>query len=536
MSSKLATRLSIVTCSVLLLTMLVYAVINIREYNRVSFDEAMKDADSLSETIARTSRFLMLDNHSQGFYAMMDIVGEQKGIECIRLFNKEGVVTYSTRAREIGMALDKGAEGCNACHQPGQKTRSEVSMTGRSRVFFDPLGRKVLGMTKEIRNQPSCSTAACHAHPESTAILGILDLQISLSETEDRIIAFRNHILGLTLLLVILLSATLTLVSHRLIAHPVGRLLAHVRRLSRGQFDSRIVDIPPGELGELVLAFNDMAANLKRTRDELTDLASSLEIKVEERTREIEQMQGNLVRSEKLASLGKLVAGIAHEINNPLTGILLFASMIERNPRFNPEFHGDLSVIVKQAQRCALIVRELLDFSRETKAHRECVSLNHILDKTLSLLQHQADFQDIEIRRHYDWQLPDVFVDVNQLEQVFMNMLINAAQAMPEGGELDLRTETGAVAGSVRIAISDSGVGIAAEHLGKIFDPFFTTKEEAGTGLGLSVSHGIIDAHGGSIAVESTIGRGTTFTLILPVGPCGQAGQARGSVEDVTAD
>jgi two-component system NtrC family sensor kinase len=536
MSVKLATRLSIITCSVLVLTMLGDAIINIREYNRVSFDEAMKDADNLSETIARTSRFLMLDNHSQGFYTMMGIVGEQQGIECLRLFNKEGVVTYSTRPEEIGMVLDKEAEGCNACHQPGQKTRSDVPMTGRSRVFYDAQGRKLLGMTKEISNHPSCSTAACHAHPPENPILGTLDLQISLAETEARAFSFRNHILGLTLSLIILLSLTLTLVSQRLIARPVGRLLAHVRRLSRGQYDSRVAHIPPGELGDLVVAFNDMAANLKYTRDELTDLASSLEVKVEERTREIEQMQGDLVRSEKLASIGKLVAGIAHEINNPLTGILLFASMIERNPRFNPEFHDDLSVIVKQAQRCALIVRELLEFSRETKAHRECVSLNLILDKTLSLLQHQADFQNIDIRRNYDWQLPEVFVDVNQLEQVFMNMMINASQAMPHGGILDLSTETGDDTGTVLVVIRDTGTGIDAEHLDKIFDPFFTTKEATGTGLGLSVSHGIIEAHGGSISVESQKGVETVFRIVLPVGPCGSARLIERSVDDVTAN
>jgi two-component system NtrC family sensor kinase len=260
-----------------------------------------------------------------------------------------------------------------------------------------------------------------------------------------------------------------------------------------------------------------MTNNLKKARDELEDWGRNLEAKVEDRTREVKQMQAQLARSEKLASLGELVAGIAHELNNPLTGVLVFSSLIRKDEKLHPELQGDIDVIVHETERCATIVKGLLDFSRESIPRKEPSSLNQIMDRTLTLVGHQSFFHDIEIRKDYSGDIPDVLVDPNQIEQVFINMLLNASQAMNGKGVLAIRTRVGPDGRRASIDISDTGCGIPEENLNRIFDPFFTTKANKGTGLGLSVSYGIIENHGGEIEVQSRMGAGTTFTILLPL-------------------
>jgi two-component system NtrC family sensor kinase len=227
-------------------------------------------------------------------------------------------------------------------------------------------------------------------------------------------------------------------------------------------------------------------------------------------------MQGSLARSERLASLGKLVAGIAHEINNPLTGILTYSSMAEEREDIDEQLREDLRTITHETQRCAEIVRGLLDFGRESIPTKRFTAIDILLNKTLTLVEHQTIFQDITINRNYADGMPKLEVDPNQLEQVFMNMFLNAAHAMPEGGELNI--DTWQDSDKMMIAISDTGTGISPENMTKIFDPFFSTKDQQGTGLGLSVSYGIIKNHGGTIEVGSTEGVGTRFLISLPLG------------------
>jgi two-component system NtrC family sensor kinase len=257
-----------------------------------------------------------------------------------------------------------------------------------------------------------------------------------------------------------------------------------------------------------------MTAHLQLAQDELYHLASSLETKVAERTRELQQMQSQLVRSEKLASLGELVAGIAHEINNPLTGILVFANLLHEDARLHPELQADLSVIQRETQRCSAIVQRLLAFSREAPPQKKRLSLHPLLDNTLQLLENQPSFKNIQLVRDYAPDLPAIEVDEGQLSQVFMNILLNALQAMPDGGSLKLQTMQ--VGERVEIVITDTGCGMEEAQLARIFDPFYTTKP-TGTGLGLSVSYGIIEGHGGNIRVESKVGQGTQIWIELPI-------------------
>ena len=334
--------------------------------------------------------------------------------------------------------------------------------------------------------------------------------------------SYRNSIatFGVTLLLLVIIC--LSWMTQSLVVHPVHDLLLHAQKVSNMELDSHLQLKSNDEIGELSDAFNDMTLKLKKARDEYRDLTETLEAKVTERTEQIANVSDQLVRSEKLASLGQLVAGIAHEINNPLAGILMFANMFAEDKRLEVSQREDALTIVHEANRCADIVKRLLDFSRTSIPDKRLKSLSEIMESTLALVSHHASVNDIEIVRHYGVNLPKIEVDPTQMEQVFINLLVNACQAMPLGGRMAIIMCADLKRDRLITTIEDTGQGISDENLGRIFDPFFTTKNQelngvGGTGLGLSVSYGIIENHGGQILVQSTVGHGSIFTVELPI-------------------
>ena len=225
-----------------------------------------------------------------------------------------------------------------------------------------------------------------------------------------------------------------------------------------------------------------------------------------------------MMRSEKLASIGRLAAGIAHEINNPLTSVLTFSSLLLKKAE-NDDQKEKLGIIVQETTRCRRIVRDLLNFARQGEPKKEECSINQVIDSALSLTGNQMKIGDkrIAVKKELG-ELPLLQLDPNQMLEVFVNIMINAIDAMPRGGELTLATCLAQDGKTVEIVVSDTGCGIPRQNLARIFDPFFTTKEAGkGTGLGLSVTYGIIDRHNGSIDVDSEVGRGTTLTIRLPV-------------------
>jgi two-component system NtrC family sensor kinase len=513
---RLITKFTLVSAALLLFGMALLAVINIQTLKTLLEEEAVRDLDNLSETIIRTTHYQMLEDDRERVYQMIREVGSQKEIEHIRLINKDGEIIFSTDQAEIGTMLDKKTEACNMCHGEDQPL-VYVSSMNRSRIFSDRSGKQVLGMAKGIYGEKSCSTASCHFHPADAKILGVLDVIVSREGMLAQIISYRNNILALTFVLLLLFSLCLTLLVQKMINAPIKTLLLHTVKLSRGEFDGVIEGGGNDELGELTTAFNTMTVNLRGAREEIGGWASTLEQRVEERTREVREMQSRLLRSEKLASLGELAAGIAHEINNPLTGILMFSSMLTDDRSLPPPLKGDVETIVRETGRCAEIVRGLLNFARETVPQKRLDCVARIMELTLGLVEHQIAVQGIRVVRDFAGNLPPVLVDPNQLEQVFMNMVINASQAMPQGGTLTVRIEASSRPETLCIGIADTGCGIPEEDLGKIFDPFFSTKDQRGTGLGLAVSFGIIENHQGQIEVESRLGEGTTLTISLPV-------------------
>lgn len=516
MRLSLTHKLTIATSAILIVTMTLFAWLNVEILKKILLEEAVAEADKLSETIIRTTHHQMLDNDAIRVYQMISEAGTQRGIERIRIVSKSGRIVFSTVQDEIGTFLDKSAEACNVCHV-GEKPLLHASSMNRSRIFRNRQGMEVLGLAKAIYNEESCYTASCHFHPENFKILGVLDTVISLDPMHAQLRSYRNDTVALTIILVGLVCVIITLCTHHLVSVPVKRLLNHTEKLARGEMESSVEVYSGDELGELALSFNAMTRSLEKARNELEEWGKNLETKVEARTREVKQVQAQLIRSEKLASLGELVAGIAHEINNPLTGILVFSSLISKDAKLDPALRSDLETIVRETRRCARIVKGLLEFSSESLPQKTPSVLTAIMEEALSLIEHQALFQDVDIVREYAPGIPELLVDPNQIEQVFINMLLNAGQAMPGSGILSIETGLTADRAHAFVRISDTGCGIPEETLARIFDPFFTTKEAKGTGLGLSVSYGIIENHGGDIEVRSKVGIGTSFTIKLPL-------------------
>ncbi|BBA69138.1 sensor histidine kinase [Geobacter sulfurreducens] len=517
MRLSLLAKFTIATSFVLLVTMGLFAYINVEQLEKLLFEEAVSDADKLSETIIRTTHYHMLEDNRERAYQIINEVGSQKGItQRIRMINKFGQVTHSTDQREIGYFLDKKAEACNMCHS-GPSPLVHATTMNRSRLFTDREGKQVLGLAKAIYNDERCFTAPCHYHPKEAKVLGVLDVIVSLDPMHQKVYAYRNEIIVLTVLQITLIALCLTFFTQRFVNRPVRQLVRLTQQVGEGDLDTRVTLSSHDELGDLASAFNSMTVNLKKVHGELEDWGKNLEVKVEERTQELKNIQAQLVHSEKLASLGELVAGIAHEINNPLTGILVFASLMASDKKLDPSLKADLDLIVKETQRCAKIVKGLLDFSRESIPQKKPSSINAIMDATLTLVVHQSCFHDITVVKEYNPDIPEMLLDPHQIEQVFINLLLNACHAIAGSGEVHIRTGFDHVNDEVSVAITDTGCGIPDEIIGKIFDPFFTTKETKGTGLGLSVSYGIIEGHGGRIDVQSTVGAGTTFTVRLPL-------------------
>lgn len=285
------------------------------------------------------------------------------------------------------------------------------------------------------------------------------------------------------------------------VSRPIKRLVYASHQWGKGNLNHRVKSTSKDEIGELAETFNLMASSLKERDDKLREYTSQ-----------------QIMKSERLATLGQLAAGVAHEVNNPLGAVLMYSHLALEELEDKDATRNNLEKAVAEASRCRDIVKGLLDFARQTEPKVEHRDLNETLERTLGLVEKQALFQNVKITKEFCSSLPEIFIDVGQMQQVFTNIVLNAAEAMEGRGGLTVATRMAGDNEHIEIEFTDTGCGIPAENQDKIFDPFFTTKEVGhGTGLGLAVSHGIIAKHRGTIEVKSEAGKGTTFIIRLPV-------------------
>jgi two-component system NtrC family sensor kinase len=513
--------------------------LSLREHRRHSEQLVLASADRVTDLIQRSTQYQMLHNDRQALYQMINALGSEPGFRRIRIFNEEGRISFSTDQEEVGKVVNKQAEACYACHaQAAPLTR--LDRPDRARIFVDTDGQRILGIIRPIENQPSCSSAACHTssgrlvHPPERRILGVIDANMSLASVDQQLGDFKarlNWFTGLSLLLGSLVSVGfILLVIHK----PVRELIAGTKKVAGGDLAYRLNVHSGDELGELASSFNKMTEDLARAHDEITAWARTLEDRVEQKTQELERAYVGLVASEKMASLGKLAATVAHEVNNPLFGILTYARLVLKDLEKGPldaarkaSAIEQLRTIERESKRCGEIVKNLLAFARQAPPRRQPQDLTPLLRRALALVHHQLELQGIELVENLAPDLPPCSLDADQMQQVLLVLLVNAVEAMPRGGRLEVSTGWDPSSSTARVCVRDNGTGIAPDALPHIFEPFFTTKEDQHrTGLGLTVAKNIVEQHAGVLTVRSAPDKGTEFTLALPAETPVRAGSA----------
>lgn len=522
---RLVTKLMLAVAAVVALIAVVSGYTIYRAEEQHMLDVVIAGADQLSGSITSATWHAMLADRRDDVYQTMQTIAEKQGIDRLRLFNGQGAVTFSTNAGDIGQRLSLADPQCARCHQQGSRLAS-LSLRERVQILERAGAPRRLSVITPIPNEPQCSNAACHAHPPNVRVLGLLEVSLKLDTVDEELANMQQRIAIRAVSEILLICPLIYFFVRRFFSRPIQRLIASTESISRMELD-RPVEIPEhaAEITDLARAFEVMRVRLKDAMDRINSFTQELEDKVEQRTRELKSAHQKLMQSDRLASLGQLAASVAHEINNPVAGVLNLAKLMERllrddgvPPARLADFRRYLGQIVSETTRVGRIVGDLLAFSRRSSPHHEQTSLNQVVESTLSLVSHKLKLANVTVELHLDPALPPVLCDRSQMQQVVLNLALNAAEAMQPHGQGRLEIETGCQDNEVFIRVADDGEGIPPDVLPRIFDPFFTTKPEGkGVGLGLAVTYGIIQAHHGDIEVSSQRGKGTAFTIHLPL-------------------
>ncbi len=517
---SLTLRLFVLLLGIVVIVFSVHGWITTRTTSQQWMDFLEQSAARTSELIKRGTYYGMLLNRKEEVHGTLAKIAQTPDVAAVRIYDKRGTIIFSTEPREIGRRVDRQADACVSCHEASQPLRA-LTTEKRLRVYRGPDGGRILGVISAIENHPECSDNACHAHRSDQTILGVLDVMMSMRYVDERIAAMSRQNLLSSLVMILVIGGASALFIWRVVRRPVGRLIAGTQRIAQGDLDTRLAVDSRDELGLLAASFNRMTDDLRRARQELTDWSVNLEKKVVEKTEELSRAQRQIIQMEKMSSLGKLATTVAHELNNPLAGILTYSKLVARDlgeegfpPEERDEIARYLDLIQKESRRCGDIVRNLLLFARPSGGEFALQEINPILARAAMLIHHHSEMAGIQVQTIPLDGDDRVVCDADQLQQALVALLVNATEAMPGGGTLTVRADGDA--DRVRIRVADTGIGIAPELIPRIFEPFFSTKEGGtGVGLGLAVVYGIVQRHGGTIEVDSEVGRGTTFTVVL---------------------
>jgi two-component system NtrC family sensor kinase len=526
----LSAKLNILLLGAMVVIFALLGYLNVRLHRQHLEQNTLLSAERVSDVIKHSTTDYMLRNDQEGMYQSIKTMASEPGVEKIRIFDQEGRITYTTDSAEQNHVVDKTAEACYACHAQSQPL-ARLKRPDRFRIYRNSAGTRILGIITPIENQPTCSNAACHAHPTEQKILGVLDTNLSLAKADVQVAESSRRMIVYTACALLLIALLSWFFVWQVVGHPVKALERGTERLAAGDLGYQIDVRSQDEIGELAHSFNDMSRQLHAEHTENVAWTHTLEQRVEQKTRELKRAHEHALHTEKMASIGKMAAVLAHEINNPLSGILTYAKLLHKwidredgGRAHRQEICESLDLIASESRRCGDLVKNLLTFSRTTPMNLQPASLNQVVDRSLRLVQHQLDLAGIQVQLQLDPDLPPVLCDAAQIEQVILALVMNALDAMPQGGNLWLVTSFSHEPDQARIVVRDDGLGIPPEILPRIFEPFLTTKETGrGVGLGLAISHSILERHSGSIVVHSEVGRGTTFTLTLPWDTAGKA-------------
>ncbi len=524
----LAFRLFLLIASIqtVILFALTFATLRIQQTQLMKNGEA--SAARVSDVIARSTRYSMLLNRKEDVQHIISSVGDEPGFEGLRIYNKDGRIIFATQLSDIHTKVDMNAEACITCHSSNSLGTHPDNNQKMSRIFTKPDGNRVLGLITAIRNEPQCSDAACHAHPPSKTILGVLDVKVNLSTIDAQLAESRNQLVLFSSAAVLLISLISGGFIWMFVRRPVKKLMHGMEMVASGDLDHRLTESSSDELGRLAKTYNRMTDDLTKARSELTAWSTTLERKVKEKTADLEKAHKQIVTVEKMASLGSLAATVAHELNNPLEGILTFARLLIKRVRKSPLSTDaadlmceELKLIADESLRCGNIVKNLLIFARQKGGIFQLVKIKPVVERSMMLMNHHAVIHAVEMHTDCDDQIT-AECDPDQIQQALIALMANAIESMTHtsgkqgGGRLDIDVRKTEAALEIRVA--DTGDGMPENVKAHIFEPFFTTKSEGkGVGLGLAVVYGIVQRHRGKIEVDSVVGNGTTFTIILPI-------------------
>jgi len=527
-SSSLSFRLFLILLLTILGVFLIYGALT-RRYERRMTEELVKaEAYRASDFVRQSLRSCMMENDRSCVRREISLLGNEPGVEAIRIYNKEGEITFSSLEDEVHSRVDKQAEPCRACHATEEPlVYVPMEELARISVAKDEHGHRLLRIVNPIQNTAGCS-GNCHAHSADQSVLGVLDVQLSMAAVDDAITAASRRSTTVAAGLILLATLLTAGILYWAVYLPTRKLRAGTEAVAAGNLDVEIDLDRSDELGRLASSFNLMARNLKSADEELRGWSETLEERVSEKTAALEEVNRQMIQVEKSASVGKMAATVAHELNNPLSGIVTYAKLLARKvARQLPEgpekdkIIEDLELIRAESMRCGQIVRDLLTYARGGSHEFEKAHLNALVERALKLTAHHMELGHVTVEVKLELADDLVVCDGDQIVQALLALLINSAEAMPEGGQLTVGTREAPDDPTLaELIVSDTGVGMPGDIQERIFDPFFSTKAEAkGVGLGLAVVYGIVKRHGGTIRVESTPGSGATFTIDIPRKP-----------------
>jgi len=519
--NKLSFRLIISISLILLINLAIFAFYTLTELEKELVKSSAQNSYNLSDVIKRSTRYSMLLNRRYDVHQIVNTIGHEPGIEKVRIYNKQGMIIFSSDTTEVLTQVDMTAEACIVCHVNNRKV-SFVPEKDRIRIFKNDEGEKLMGLINPINNEKDCSNAACHAHSSSQEILGVLDVVVSMKNVESVIQSNNQRIITNTLLISGIISLFVWMFITFLVNKPLKRISSGMEEIGKGNLDYRINVHSHNELGSMASRFNEMSKRLDLAYREIREWSETLNEKVNEKTEELKKIYQQIIQIEKLASLGKLSATVAHELNNPLEGILTYSKLITKklSKSQKDDEHTKiiqyLTLISDESARCGRIVKDLLLFSHRDDEAFITENIVAVVDKSLLLINHHLEINNIKLVRNYSEECVTLQCDAQKLQQALICLLINAIEAMNSSGTIciEIRKENR----KAILRVKDTGSGISEKDLPHIFEPFYTTKKDMkGTGLGLAVAYGIIEQHKGTIQVESTSPEGTVFKIILPI-------------------
>ena len=517
---KLFLLLSILTIFVFVI--IIY--INTEFYTDQIESNIRDHAVQASNLIKQSLHDNMLGNEREELAIVISNIGKEKYIDNIRIFKIGGQIEFSTNPNELYQMFDITREQCIICHTSDQP-KGIIPKESQFRERRSPEGDRIIGLINPIENESVCYNAACHAHNKDEKLLGYLDIKISLKDLEKRKEATRTRALIFSGILILLSTIALGRIIRNQIQRPISKLVDGMHHVADLDLDYAVDVDATDDIKDMALTFNKMTKKLKKAQQELQQWSNDLENKVKEKTRELENSQRQMIFVEKMASMGKLAAVVAHEINNPMSGILTYAKLLIKKLQNNPsqeifaEVVENLKIIRDESKRCGEIVQNLLTFSKTSNGEKTESDLKSILDKSIELVQHKLEMIEAKLIKDFTSEDTTMYCDPSAIQQIVVALLINAYEALPQkGGEVKIGLFKDNVKNIFRLVVSDNGVGIPDDVLPRIFEPFYTTKDASrNTGLGLAVVYGNVRRCGGSIDVKTKVNEGTTFIINMPI-------------------